>query len=121
VCLKFGVAKGDDGSEILYLFQVLRMRVELPDVRTAIAEQDRLDKPALIVMDGNGVGLGVFQDLRKTMDHLLADTKSLEGSACPARKQLNFSNALPALYDGLIRIPEHMPGLETLLYELATF
>jgi hypothetical protein len=121
VCLKFGAARDANGAEILYLFQVLRMQVELPDVRTAIAEQDRLDKPALIVMDGNGVGLGIYQDLRKTMGHLLGDTKSLQGSASPARKQQNFNNAIVALYDGLIRIPEHMPRLETLLYELATF
>ncbi len=121
VCMKFGVARDANGAEILYLFQVLRIRVELPDVRIAIAEQDRLDKPAFIVMDGNGVGLAIYQDLRQTMDHLLASTNSLEGSASPARKQQNFNNALLALYDGLIRIPEHMPGLETLLYELATF
>jgi hypothetical protein len=30
VCLKFGVAKDDNGSEIFYLFEVLRIRVELP-------------------------------------------------------------------------------------------
>jgi phage terminase large subunit-like protein len=107
--------------ETLYLYAILRMRIELPDVRTAIAEQDRLDRPALILMDGNGVGLGIFQDLRKTMIHLLGDAASLSQSASPARKQQNFNNALPALYDGLIRIPEHMPGLEAFLYELATF
>ena len=78
-------------------------------------------QPTLIVMDGTGVGLGIYQDLRKTMDHLLVDTESLKGSASPARKRQNFNNAILALYDGLIRIPEHMPGLETLLYELATF
>jgi predicted phage terminase large subunit-like protein len=120
-CLKFGVASDPDGTEILYLIQVLRIRVELPDVRTAIAEQDRLDKPALIVMDGNGVGLGIYQDLRKTMDHLLGNTKSMEGSANSASKQQKFNDALPHLYDGLIRIPEHMPGLDMFLQELATF
>jgi hypothetical protein len=121
VCLKFGVAKDANEVETLYLYAILRMRIELPDVRTAIAEQDRLDRPALILMDGNGVGLGIFQDLRKTMIHLLGDAASLSQSASPARKQQNFNNALPALYDGLIRIPEHMPGLEAFLYELATF
>jgi hypothetical protein len=121
VCLKFGAASDANGMEILYLFQVLRMRVELPDVRTAIAEQDRLDKPALIVMDGNGVGLGIYQDLRKTMYHLVGDSKSMQGSATPASKPQRLNNALLALYDGLIRIPEHMRGLETLLNELAAF
>jgi predicted phage terminase large subunit-like protein len=121
VCLKFGVARDATGVEILYLFQVLRMRVELPDVRTAIVEQDRLDRPALIVMDGNGVGLGIYQDLRKTMKHLEGDTKSMQEPVSSGRKQQRFNNTLVALYDGLIRIPEHMQGLETLLQELATF
>lgn len=121
VCLKFGMASDPDGTEILYLIQVLRIRVELPDVRTAIAEQDRLDKPALIVMDGNGVGLGIYQDLHKTMDHLVGSIKSMTGSASSASKQQKFNDALPLLYDGLIRIPEHMAGLETFLQELATF
>jgi phage terminase large subunit-like protein len=121
VCLKFGAAKDANEVETLYLYAVLRMRIELPDVRTAIAEQDRLDKPALIVMDGNGVGLAIYQELRKTMHHLIGNLASLNQSPSPARKQQNFNNALPALYDGLIRIPEHMPGLDTLLNELATF
>jgi predicted phage terminase large subunit-like protein len=121
VCLKFGVARDARGVEILYLFQILRVQVELPDVRTAIAEQDRLDRPALIVMDGNGVGLGIYQALRKTMDHLVGDTKSLKELVSSGRKQQRFNDALVALYDGLIRIPEHMQGLETLLQELATF
>jgi phage terminase large subunit-like protein len=97
------------------------MRVELPEVRAAIVEQDRLDKPALILMDSNGVGRGVYQDLRPRMGHLLTHSQSFEGSTSPARKQQLFNNALLALYDGLIRIPEHMPGRETLLHELATF
>jgi hypothetical protein len=64
VCAKFGLAKDPNGRDILYLLgPIIRTRVELPDVRAMIVEQDRLDKPALIVMDGNGIGLNVFQDL----------------------------------------------------------
>jgi hypothetical protein len=55
------------------------------------------------------------------MGYLRGSINSMKGTAAPARKQQNFNNALLALYDGLIRIPEHMPGLDTLLYELATF
>jgi hypothetical protein len=109
--MKFGVAMDANGVEILYLFQVLRMRIELPDVRAAIATQDQSDRPALILTDSNGVGRGIYQDLREEMDHLLGHSKSFEGSTSPARKQQNFVNALPNLYDGLIRIPEQMTGL----------
>src|SRR5271166_1936262 len=32
------------------------VQVELPDVREAIIAHDALDQPAIIVMDGNGIG-----------------------------------------------------------------
>jgi hypothetical protein len=72
VCLKFGMAKDAAGVEILYLFKIVRMQVEVPDVRTAIAEQDRLDGPALIVMDGNGVG-------KRNLPGIVSDNESPQG------------------------------------------
>ena len=38
------------------------MRVELPDVRAQIATHDEAEKPALIIMDGVGIGLAPYQD-----------------------------------------------------------
>ena len=49
----------------LYLIDVIRLKLELPDVRAAIKAQDKLDKPDLIVIDHRGVGIGVYQELRK--------------------------------------------------------
>jgi phage terminase large subunit-like protein len=54
VCAKFGLAKSSDGRDILYLTGIIRMQVELPDVGEAIAGLDTQEKPALIVLDGNG-------------------------------------------------------------------
>ncbi len=36
-------------------------------------------------------------------------------------KVRRFHNAMPALYDGFVRLPATMPGLETLLNEFAAF
>jgi hypothetical protein len=36
-------------------------------------------------------------------------------------KAIRFHTAMPALYDGLVCIPDTMPGLEALLAELAAF
>ena len=72
VCAKFGLARDPDGKDILYLIGIVRMQVELPDVREAIIALDALDKPAIIVMDGNGIGRGPYQDLwAKGFRHLL--------------------------------------------------
>jgi hypothetical protein len=53
-----------DGRDILYFTGVVRMQVELPDVREAIIAHDSLDQPAIIVMDGNGIGRDLFACLR---------------------------------------------------------
>jgi predicted phage terminase large subunit-like protein len=121
VCMKFGGALNAHGVVILYLIAVIRMRVELPDVRTAIREQDQLDKPALIVIDGTGIGLGLVQDLEKTMKNLYPAANSMKGTVPGARKQQNFNKAIVALYDGLVLLPEQMQGLEILLSEFASF
>lgn len=63
VCAKFGLAKETDGRDILYLIGIVRMQVELPDDREAIIAHNSHDKPAIIVMDGNGIGGGPYQDL----------------------------------------------------------
>jgi phage terminase large subunit-like protein len=123
VCAKFGLAKDSDGRDILYLIGVVRMQVELPDVREAIIAHDLLDKPAIIVLDGNGIGRGPYQDLwAKEFRHLLAG-ESMTSSASDNLKIRRFSEGLFSLYDGLVRLPNAMPGraLETLLAEIAAF
>src|SRR5271165_1190112 len=47
------------------------LRIELPDVRELIRNQDRIDKPALVIVDGVGVGRAIVQELSREMRHLL--------------------------------------------------
>jgi hypothetical protein len=99
------------------------MQVELPDVREAIIVHDLLDKPAIIVMDGNGIGRGPYQDLwARGFRHLLPG-ESMASSASDNLKTRRFSEGLFSLYDGLVRLPNAMPGraLETLLAEIVAF
>jgi hypothetical protein len=97
------------------------MQVELPDVREAIIAHDSLDKPAIIVMDGNGIGRGPYQDLwARGFRHLLAG-ESMASSASDNLKIRRFSEGLFSLYDGLVRFPNAMPGLSPLLAEIAAF
>jgi hypothetical protein len=65
VCTKWGVAADPAGRDNLYLTDVVRLKVEIPDVRAAIKAHDKLDKPDVIILDHRGVGIGVYQDLRK--------------------------------------------------------
>ncbi len=43
------------------LLEIIRVRIELPDVRELIRNQDRIDKPALLIVDGVGIGRAIVQ------------------------------------------------------------
>ena len=120
VCLKFGLARSPS-CDILDLIGIIRMRIELPYVREAIVTQDTVDKPALIVMDGNGIGLGVFQDLKRRGLNNILPGGAMERSNAEGLKADRLRLAMMNLYDGRVRIPKAMAGLEGLLSELALF
>ena len=89
------------------------MQLELPDLREAIIVHDSFDKPAIIVMDG--IGRGPYQDLwARGFRHFLPG-ESMASSASDNLKIRRFSEGLFSLYDGLVRLPNAMPGraLET--------
>ena len=120
VCAKFGLTRDAAGREILDLIGILRMRIELPDVREIIREQERLDKPALVIVDGVGIGRGIVQELGREMRHLLPGG-SFDDQNVAGLKVRRFHTAIPPMYDGFVRLPVTMPGLETLLNEFAAF
>jgi phage terminase large subunit-like protein len=123
VCAKFGLAKDSDDRDILYLTGIIRMQVELPDVGEAIASMDAQEKPALIVLDGNGIGRGVLQHLgQRQFKHVLPGS-DLDRGCSDGSKLRRFNDGLFNLYNGLVRFPNAMPGraLETLLTEIAAF
>jgi predicted phage terminase large subunit-like protein len=121
VCAKFGLTRGERGRDTLCLSEIVRTRVELPDVRQLIIEHDRLNKPALIVLDANGIGQYIFQDLRKVFQHKLMPAGSLFKGKTNDLKIRRFHDTFPLMYDGIIRIPESMPNREILLGEFASF
>ena len=121
VCAKFGLAKDPSGRDIFYLTGIVRMRVELPDVRAHIAALNEAEKPALIIMDGVGIGMGTCQELKQQGFKHIMPSGSMQRENVGNLKTIRFHTGLLALYDGLVRIPDAMPGLEILLNEFAAF
>ena len=121
VCAKFGLARDAAAKDRLYLSGLVRMQVELPEVREAIIAHDRLDRPSLIIVDGNGVGRGIRQDLwGRGFKHLLPG-QSITAFATDNLKIRRFNEALFYLYDGFVQLPQSMAGLDSLLNEIAAF
>ena len=119
VCTKWGVATNSAGRDIFYLIDVVRVKLELPDVRDAIKAHDKLGKPDLIVIDHRGAGIGVEQDLRKAgYRHLYAARK--DGTSNDS-KIYRFGRALLYMYDGVVKYPVAGTFLDEVLYALATF
>jgi hypothetical protein len=119
VCTKWGVAADCAGRANFYLTDVVRLKLELPDVRAAIKANDRLDKPDLIAIDHRGAGIGVWQELRKAgYRHLYYagdDGRSNDS------KIDRFGKALLNMYDGVVKFPVSGNFLDDVLYALATF
>jgi len=120
VCTKWGLRPETKLGDVLYLIDVIKLKIELPDVRAAIKVQDKLDKPALIIVDGIGVGLGIFQDLRQEdYQHVYSATETANLST--ASKIERFGRTLLHIYDGRVAIPNSAPYLESFLNEVAAF
>jgi predicted phage terminase large subunit-like protein len=120
VCAKFGLTRDQEEREVLDLLEIIRVRIELPDVRELIRNQDRVDKPAVVIIDGVGIGRAIVQELAREMRHLLPGN-SFDDQNVSSLKVRRFHNAMPGMYDGLVRLPTTMQGLETLLAEFAAF
>jgi hypothetical protein len=119
VCTKWGVTTDPAGRDNIYLTNVVRLKLEIPDVRGAIKAHDRLDKPDLIVIDHRGAGIGVEQELRKAgYRHLYPASK--DGTSNDSKID-RFGKALFNMYDGVVKYPTSAPFLDDVLYALATF
>lgn len=129
VCTKWGLVRTGERHDELYLVDVIRIKQELPEVRAAIRSENRRDKPALIILDERGVGLGLYQELRRE------GYRNITGSVCPepleregasgSRPNLSkierFGYATLLIDDGRVLIPQAAAWLEAFLYEVASF
>lgn len=115
---------------VVYLLDVARLQLELPEVLQAIKTRDLQDRPDLILVDERGVGLGAFQRLhRDGYVHVYGsnktrDTLSREGvpEPKPSESKIDrFGRAALAIADGQVRIPTNAPWLDAFLYEVAAF
>jgi hypothetical protein len=119
VCTKWGAAADSAGRDNIYLTDVIRLKLELPDVREAIRAQDKLDKPDLIAIDHRGIGIGVYQDLRRAgYRHVYHASQNATSND---RKIDRFGKALLYMYDGVVKFPVSGNFLDDVLYALATF
>jgi predicted phage terminase large subunit-like protein len=130
VCTKWGLAPNKDKKDALYLTQVISVRLELPEVLATIKAEIEKDRPALVVIDERGVGLGVVQHLKRAGYRNVSWSDATKepigiGSAPRCRpsdsKIQRFGRAILRIEDGQVLIPMSAPFLEKFLYETGAF
>ncbi len=129
VCTEWGLAKNQAAVDSLYLTRVVRVRLQLPEVRAMIQAEDKRIKPSLIIIDERGVGLGLVQDLKRaglrnvTSSTATSSSFDLGSNATrPSDSKIErFGKAALWIASGTVLIPEKAPWLDEFLYEVAAF
>jgi len=130
VCTTWGLAPNAEGRDAVYLLNVQRLHLELPDVRDAIKAADKRDRPALIILDERGVGLGVYQDLRQEdyrhVEGSTSTSEAMEREGQPGLKPNlskidRFGKASLHIADGRVLLPTQAPWLDIFLNEVLGF
>lgn len=130
VCTKWGLAPNAEKKDALHLTQVLSVRLELPEVLAAIkAEIDR-DRPALVIVDERGAGIGVVQHLERAgYRNVTYSSRTSEpirlassGATRPSDSKIErFGRAILRIDEGRVLIPTAAPWLDKFLYEVSAF
>jgi predicted phage terminase large subunit-like protein len=130
VCTKWGLCTTPQKQDVLYLTNVLSVRLELPEVLATIRSENKKQKPALLLIDERGLGLGIVQTLKKeglrnlgwssATREPLAVTPS--GRTRPSDSKIDrFGLTCLYIESGKVFVPETAPWLDKFLYEVSAF
>ena len=110
VCTTWGVQ-----GPRFYLLNVLRKKLSYPELRRAVIEQERLFRPASIVIEDRASGTQLIQDL-------IGDGLSHVQRFSPDGDKIMRLHAQSAVIEnGFVFVPEEAPWLADYLAELTTF
>src|SRR5271169_2076786 len=110
VCTTWGI-KGKN----LYLLGVLRKRLEYPDLKRAVREQQRLFNANVVLIEDKASGTQLIQEL--IVDGCYAVTKYKP--ECDKIMRLHAQTAL--IENGFVHIPQTAPWLAEYLHEMTVF
>ena len=99
----------------LYLLSVLRKRLEYPDLKRAVREQQRLFNANVVLIEDKASGTQLIQEL--IVDGCYAVTKYKP--ECDKIMRLHAQTAL--IENGFVYIPETAPWLAEYLHEMTVF
>jgi predicted phage terminase large subunit-like protein len=110
VCTSWGI-KGKD----LYLINVLRRRMEYPELKRSVREQYERFRPSAVLIEDKASGTQLIQELIR--EGLYAVTRYQP--QCDKVMRMHAQTAM--IENGFVRLPERAPWLASYLHELTSF
>jgi predicted phage terminase large subunit-like protein len=110
VCTTWGILGKD-----LYLLDVLRRRMEYPELKRAVREQYELFRPSVVLIEDKAFGTQLIQEL--VGDGLYAVTRYQPQSD----KVMRMHAQTAMIENGFVHLPVAAPWLAQYLHELTTF
>ena len=110
VCTTWGYHQGN-----LYLLDVLRMRLEYPELKRLISTHGQAHGPKNILIEDKASGTQLIQELQRERVHSITRyTPTLD-------KIMRMHSVTPTIENGLVYLPEKAEWLAPYLHELTTF
>jgi len=110
VCTSWGIA-----GKNLYLLDVLRRRMEYPELKRAVREQYDRFSPAVVLIEDKASGTQLIQEL--VAEGLYAVTRYQP----QADKVMRLHAQTAMIENGFVHLPDAAPWLAAYLHELTTF
>lgn len=109
VCTTWGLYKGN-----YYLLDVLREKLEFPQLRRAVVDQSQRWHPKTVLIEDKASGTSLIQDLKQQVRCIHAVTP--EGD-----KIMRMHAQTAVIENGMVFIPEDSPWLAAFLHETSCF
>ena len=98
-----------------YLLDVLRERLDLPDLKARVITQSNRFKPALVLIEDKGSGTGLLQELR------VSGFGRGRGVIPKGEKGMRLATVTPIFEERRVLLPVSAPWLEAFVDELCGF
>ncbi len=112
VCTTWGIADND-----IYLLNVLRKKLDYPDLKRAVREQAYLHKAEIVLIEDKASGTQLIQELSQEGMYAI---KAYQPEPS-MNKFMRLNAQTPTIENGFVRLPASAEWLDLYLHELTTF
>ena len=116
VCTSWGIA-----GKNLYLVDVLRRRMEYPELKRAVVGEHARHRPDVVLIEDKASGTQLIQELVADGLHAVTRYKPQSDKVMRMHAQTAVPGLDPGIENGFVHLPQTAPWLAEYLHELSVF